>query len=145
MNRPTRTTLMLMLFAAGVGAAAARADMAEELTYVPAASLAAQGGSAAGCGVPAEAAALAVTVRVAKAAGAGPPQGLGWVRTGSTSNAITNSPGESNCEAWSQTSGFGTAVRLSFSWTSPATEVSPWQAQATTFCNSNLGVWCVED
>jgi hypothetical protein len=100
MKRPIRTTKLLMLLGAAAAVAGARADVPEGLVYVPSepctlvrtvasalgklagdesrpflardpASLALQGGAATGCGVPPEAAAIAVTVRLSNTAGPG--------------------------------------------------------------------------
>lgn len=100
MNRTIRNTTLLMFLGAAAVAARARGDVPEGLVYVPSepcilartvgsalgklagdeirpflvrdpASLSFQGGAATGCGVPPEAAAIAVTVRVAGVAGPG--------------------------------------------------------------------------
>lgn len=83
--------------------------------------------------------------------GSGPPQEVGWVRTGNASRN-TNVAGTGNCNAWSSAdvADYGTSVFLPFIWAvNPqtnvnGTQVGPWFAAART-CNTPLPVWCIQD
>ena len=44
---------------------------------------------------------------------------VGWVRTGFTNNNTTT-PGRANCDGWTTTSGYGTAIYLSDDWSTSA-------------------------
>lgn len=78
--------------------------------------------------------------------GEGPPNVAGgWIRTGWNSSN-SSQPGVDNCNAWSTTSGEGTAVQLEFGWGfySVANSIPPWRSD-TTECVVPRFVWCVED
>jgi hypothetical protein len=68
----------------------------------------------------------------------------GWVRTGQASSTAEN------CSAFTSASNLedGRVIRLlpPQSWgTAAATQLSPWQANATNACNAQRPVWCIED
>ena len=68
----------------------------------------------------------------------------GWVRTGYDSDN-SNISGKANCNVWSETTGYGTAIKLSSEWTDPATQdIHVWDAGITA-CSSAFPVWCVAD
>ena len=75
--------------------------------------------------------------------GQGPPQASdGWVRTGQF--AYTgDSPGISNCDAWtsSSPSHYGTVVRLADDWLAAQRH---WQG-ITLNCSTTTAVWCIQD
>ena len=95
--------------------------------------------------------------------GQGPPSGIeGWIRTGGTSGVLALPEETPNCDAWTvgppaQLALFGSAVRLTQTWTPFATndpsfpqfrpvaaEIIPW-AGAARNCATALRVWCVQD
>jgi hypothetical protein len=76
--------------------------------------------------------------------GEGPPTWLaGWVCTG-YGNYNSNTAGMANCNAWSTTSGYGTNVALSHTWTAGWENIHVWIA-GTSSCSLTSQVWCVED
>lgn len=78
--------------------------------------------------------------------GSGPPSGWnGWVRTG-RNNSGSNSAGSGNCLTWTSTdsSYYGTAVRLSAAWESAPGEIGTWDAGAYQ-CSLSGPVWCAQD
>ena len=81
--------------------------------------------------------------------GSGPTTltGNGWVRTGYDSNSsTTSSPGQANCEAWTNTSGsaYGSVAYLNVSWRDYEPHMHVWLVDAA-YCDHVWHVWCVED
>jgi hypothetical protein len=78
--------------------------------------------------------------------GLGPPNGLGWIRTGSGPNVLP-SAGLSNCNAWTSASpgDYGTFASPTIEWNSiTVLRVSPWTALSHN-CYEPISVWCVQD
>jgi hypothetical protein len=76
--------------------------------------------------------------------GYGPPSGVsGWIRTGFISNndGLT---GQSNCNAWSSSSGNGTAVYISDDWNNTGNTFA-WISGSYSCNNDAPRVWCVEN
>jgi hypothetical protein len=78
--------------------------------------------------------------------GQGPPDIIGWARTGWSSEANFNEQtGQVNCNAWTSSSNtdWGTYIYLEDNWNS-SFDIDPWSATKGT-CDSTLRVWCVQD
>ena len=81
--------------------------------------------------------------------GSGPPQVLGWIRTG-TGSSGNSAVGLGNCQAWtsnaSTDNGTIAAPALYFLWpnNSLSSTINPWGA-ITESCDQSIRVWCVQD
>jgi hypothetical protein len=87
--------------------------------------------------------------RTAGDSGFGPTSSaIGWIRTGADPSFPDSSvpPGSANCSAWTSAHSAenGTAVYLSNQWQGSVSVVDPWVPIAFT-CDTNVGVWCVQD
>jgi hypothetical protein len=78
--------------------------------------------------------------------GFGPPNLLGWIRTGSFANTAAG-PGVANCNAWTSANAgdVGTVASPSPDWGGLGTAVSPWTSGASICASSLVRVWCVQD
>jgi hypothetical protein len=80
--------------------------------------------------------------------GSGPPTGsdsFGWVRTGYFSQSgLPDAPGLTNCDAYTITTGFGTAISPKYTWNFNAEAFAAWDFNSAS-CGSSLPVWRIED
>jgi hypothetical protein len=102
--------------------------------------------------------------------GSGPPAGRsGWIRTGSSASKGAMTPGQANCNGWTDDAlgDWGSAVYLNSDWTyatlnttttqgrATDTPILPWLNQydvpqpapggRAQSCSAQMQVWCVQD
>ena len=77
--------------------------------------------------------------------GQGPPQWIGWVRTGYAANT-SGAAGRANCDGWTSSDAldYGTFATLPADWTGGVQDMGVWNV-STSICSGIRQVWCIEN